>query len=460
GPSYHPDGIKLYPGQIEVVTEETVAPGGIHNTIAGNMNQHVGKIAVHAWQGPDYIDDPDTDTAGVDWILCENWWPYQRPSFVTPPFAGYVSGHSTYSRAAAVIMSKFTGDEFFPGGVGTFEAPKNEFLVFEDGPSVDITLQWAKYADASDETSLSRIYGGIHPTADDIPGRFMGAEIGKDGFRYARQLFGLGVGSNMATFEVSKLFADSENPTGVNVTLNCFTGLPLQQTQTITQDQSVKFVVTDFEEEKLNCSVTEDSNGLYGYTASYLASGPGASNDGDGCHYAMVEDRAEFNCQITNSTDPVQLSIEKNWILDGSLGDAVDTYYKLTLFCDAEIVGGSDSCPYTGPALSAEQIDAGILLASYESCRVFSGHTDFIFIANVIPNWPSSNCQVIETIYDDGVEVDNGCEQLSFRPGKGASCTVTNTVFFEGIPALDRTGLAILVLLMLGLGLAGFRKLM
>jgi len=47
------------------------------------------------------INDPATEMAGVDWILAENWWPYQRPTFVTPPFAGFVSGHSTFSRAAA-----------------------------------------------------------------------------------------------------------------------------------------------------------------------------------------------------------------------------------------------------------------------------------------------------------------------------------------------------------------------
>ena len=97
---------------------------------------------------------------------------------MTPPFAGYVSGHSTFSRAAAELMTLFTGDEYFPGGVGEFFAPSNEFLVFEDGPSVDVTLQWATYRDASDETSISRIYGGIHPTADDIPGRLMGSVIG------------------------------------------------------------------------------------------------------------------------------------------------------------------------------------------------------------------------------------------------------------------------------------------
>ena len=189
GPSYHPEGIGLHPGSIEVITEETAAPGGRHFPLGGNMGQHIGKIAVHAWRGPAYIYDPETDFAGVGWIRCEDWWPYQRPTFVTPPFAGYVSGHSTYSRAAAHVLTLMTGDEFFPGGMGEFHAPMNEFLVFEEGPSVDLTLQWATYYDASDETSLSRIYGGIHPPADDIPGRFMGARIGQDAFDLGKVYF-------------------------------------------------------------------------------------------------------------------------------------------------------------------------------------------------------------------------------------------------------------------------------
>jgi hypothetical protein len=82
-----------------------------------------------------------------------------------------------------------TGDEFFPGGLGEFHAPQNEFLVFEEGPSVDVILQWATYRDASDQTSLSRIWGGIHPPIDDIPGRLIGAEIGVDAFAFAERYF-------------------------------------------------------------------------------------------------------------------------------------------------------------------------------------------------------------------------------------------------------------------------------
>jgi len=181
-PRYNPAGITLIPGYIEMV--EAGDP------LAGAGNENVGRIKLWTWKGHDYITDPRTDTAGVGWILADNWWPYQRPTFITPPFAGYVSGHSTFSRAAAEVMTLLTGDPYFPGGMGEFFAPRNEFLVFEDGPSVDVTLQWARYVDASDQCSLSRIWGGIHPPADDIPGRRMGLVIGPDAFYLAEKYFG------------------------------------------------------------------------------------------------------------------------------------------------------------------------------------------------------------------------------------------------------------------------------
>jgi hypothetical protein len=181
GASYSADGISLIPGYIELV--EAGDP------LAGAADEHVGKIKLLAWRGPEYVDDPMTDLAGVGWILAENWWPYQRPTFVTPPFAGYVSGHSTFSRAAANVLTALTGNEYFPGGMSSFEIEANEFLVFEEGPSVDMTLQWATYRDASDQTSLSRLWGGIHPPADDIPGRIIGDKVAVDSFELAKQYF-------------------------------------------------------------------------------------------------------------------------------------------------------------------------------------------------------------------------------------------------------------------------------
>ena len=180
-PNYHPAGLPLVPGYIEQVQ--------LGDPLAGMSNQHVGKIKLYTWKGPDYITNPATTYAGVDWILAENWWPYQRPSFVTPPFAGYVSGHSTFSRAAAEVLTFITGTPYFPGGMSDFTALANEFLEFEDGPSADIVLQWATYKDASDQCSLSRIWGGIHPPTDDIYGRLIGEIVGLDAASKADSIF-------------------------------------------------------------------------------------------------------------------------------------------------------------------------------------------------------------------------------------------------------------------------------
>ena len=178
-PNYDVTGLPLIDGFCEMVT-----PGDLDFPSASDVD----KLKVRAWKGPDYISNPDSDEAGVDWILVENWWPYQRPSFVTPPFAGYVSGHSTFSRAAAEILTAITGDPYFPGGMGEFTAPANDFLVFEEGPSQDIVLQWATYRDASDQCSLSRIWGGIHPPCDDLPGRRIGIEVAEHALNMARSL--------------------------------------------------------------------------------------------------------------------------------------------------------------------------------------------------------------------------------------------------------------------------------
>ncbi|HYE03437.1 MAG TPA: vanadium-dependent haloperoxidase [Phycisphaerales bacterium] len=188
-PSFNPAGVHLIPGRIEVITNATIQPGERHEHLAGQNNANVGKIAIYAWRGPTVITDPVNQTAGAGWILADSWWPYQRPTFVSPPFPGYVSGHSTFSRSGALAMTMLTGSEYFPGGLGEFVCPQNQYLVFEDGPSTEVRLQWARYMDASDQCSLSRIWGGIHPPADDIPGRQMGQIIGPQAFRHARAHF-------------------------------------------------------------------------------------------------------------------------------------------------------------------------------------------------------------------------------------------------------------------------------
>lgn len=187
-PSYHPDGWLLEDDLVELITEETAAPGGRHEHLAGENGENIGAIAIKCWRGAP--EDPETEHGGVGWILGESWLPYQKSTFVTPAFAGYVSGHSTFSRNGAVVMSSITGSEWFPGGLGSYTFPAGEFLEFEYGPQQTVTLQWAKYFDAADEAGISRIYGGIHVPPDDGPGRILGSKIGRRAWARAQEFFG------------------------------------------------------------------------------------------------------------------------------------------------------------------------------------------------------------------------------------------------------------------------------
>jgi len=213
GLSYHPDGLPLEPGLVEVITPETTAPGQRHEHLAafcelglnwgkpchvnadcadflgtGICVSALGELAFHAWNGPPV--DPVTQTSGVGWIRAKSWMPWFPKTFVTPPFPGYTSGHSTFSRAGAEVLTAVRNDPFVPGGLGSFTAEAGEELFVEDGPSETLELQWATWYDASDQAGISRRFGGIHPFIDDYPGRVMGSQIGKKAWAKAVVLFG------------------------------------------------------------------------------------------------------------------------------------------------------------------------------------------------------------------------------------------------------------------------------
>ncbi|MGV3771880.1 MAG: vanadium-dependent haloperoxidase [Verrucomicrobiales bacterium] len=198
GLSFHPMGLPLVTNLIEVVTTETSQTGGRHAGFTA------GSIVVKSWLGEPA--DPKNQTGGVGWILATRWTPYQKNTFVTPAFPGYVSGHSAFSRAGAEVMAAVTGSAFMPGGLGVFEARENGYLTFEKGPSSQVQVQWATYFDAADLAGMSRLWGGIHVSADDVGGRKIGAQCGQEAWALAQRYFD---GSIVDALEPLELRIDS-----------------------------------------------------------------------------------------------------------------------------------------------------------------------------------------------------------------------------------------------------------
>jgi membrane-associated phospholipid phosphatase len=118
-----------------------------------------GGKPIRAWAGP------RMGTQLIDGQQFQSYIP-------TPPFASYISGHSTFSAASAEILKRFTGSDSFGA---SFTALSGSSLI-EPGltPAASVTLSWATFSDAADQAGISRRYGGIHFLADDLVGRQTG----------------------------------------------------------------------------------------------------------------------------------------------------------------------------------------------------------------------------------------------------------------------------------------------
>jgi Domain of unknown function (DUF6851)/VCPO second helical-bundle domain len=132
---------------------------------------------VCAWGGPGQ---------GTTLVKGEEWQPY----LPTPPFAEYVSGHSTFSAAAAEVLARFTGSDRFGASV-TVPAGSSQV---EPGstPAADVTLYWPTFSDAADQAGRSRRYGGIHFRDGDLVGRALGRLVGLRAWLAASALVGMG----------------------------------------------------------------------------------------------------------------------------------------------------------------------------------------------------------------------------------------------------------------------------
>ena len=119
------------------------------------------KYFFHNWRPVTAIRNADVD--GNPATQADTTW---TPFLVTPPFPDYVSGHSTFSGAASIVLAMFFGadDVVFMAG--------SDFL-----PGVRRTF--TSFSAAADEAALSRLYGGIHFAFSNEDGLQAGRAIGE-----------------------------------------------------------------------------------------------------------------------------------------------------------------------------------------------------------------------------------------------------------------------------------------
>ncbi len=118
------------------------------------------KYVYDLWRPITAIRSAETDSNPA--TMADPTW---TPLILTPPFPEYVSGHSTFSRAAATALAAVAGSDEF------------DFALRSDG-LFGATRSWSRFSAAALEAGRSRIYGGIHFSSANREGQKLGESIG------------------------------------------------------------------------------------------------------------------------------------------------------------------------------------------------------------------------------------------------------------------------------------------
>jgi hypothetical protein len=144
---------------------------------------------------------------------------------------------------------------------------------------------------------------------------------------------------------------------------------------------------------------------------------------------------------ISNAANDATFTAYKEWAIHNEGGDEVDQHAPVTITCNSRIT-------------TSGAYDVG---NGWWNLHGVLGDGESM-TATVKTTAGPASCWAYENLTQSGVEATDNCGLRTLMAGESDSCTFVNTVFFEGIPTLSQYGLAILALLMLGVGMVGFRR--
>jgi hypothetical protein len=132
------------------------------------------------------------------------WIPYQEKRLYTPPFPDFISGHSTFSSSAAIILKNLLGNDLHKLNIiltkeefmmlspifknmekskmkiTEIVVPEKSSQIIPNTPKKPIILNFNTWTDMAKSAGISRIYGGIHYPSSNKLALQTGKCIGKN----------------------------------------------------------------------------------------------------------------------------------------------------------------------------------------------------------------------------------------------------------------------------------------
>lgn len=144
------------------------------------IHYYYGEQMVRGWGGPG---------KGFVMMHAVDWHPYSPYTFITPPFPGYVSGHSTVSAACARMLELFTGSDNFGAtevrhageltepGISCADKQARDGVKADINSDGTVTLPLPTFSATAKMAGISRVLGGYHIQADNIAGLELGDKV-------------------------------------------------------------------------------------------------------------------------------------------------------------------------------------------------------------------------------------------------------------------------------------------
>ncbi|MEE4219349.1 MAG: IPTL-CTERM sorting domain-containing protein [Xanthomonadales bacterium] len=236
------------------------------------------------------------------------------------------------------------------------------------------------------------------------------------------------------TFATSVMAAGGGDAGSPDVTISCNGGIPLSQTAAA----GTTFTVTELNVGDV-CTIELADDLESGWIADGYLSGPAGSEveDLSGACTFNIGAATAWGCIVEAVPAPVDFSVTVDWEISADADPGTGDGAMVAIYCE-DYNGSTSTTMPAGP-----------------------GVTTPIVVTGLVPD-PDDSSYCSASLENVGSAVDaddSACDDVSIEVGGGdASCMIYATAFYEGIPTLSQYGMAVMALLMLGVGFVGFRR--